>query len=98
MFVILARQDSVLRRRQTAGPSPHLTCAELVALVTEYLEGALPVRERARFEAHLALCRDCRDHLEQMRRTIRLLGRLTEESIPPSSRERLLETFRSWRR
>ncbi|HEV8633494.1 MAG TPA: hypothetical protein VG370_04525 [Chloroflexota bacterium] len=37
-----------------------------------------------------------RAYLEQMRRTIRLVGRLTEESMPPT--RQLLETFRSWRR
>ena len=34
--------------------SRELTCQELVELVTDYLEGALPAAERARFEAHLA--------------------------------------------
>ncbi len=75
-----------------------LTCQELVELVTEYLEGTLPPEERLRFDEHLAACRHCRVYLNQMRRTIGTLGRLTEDSIAPAARERLLATFRNWKR
>ena len=33
-----------------------LSCQELVELVTDYLDGALPARERRRFERHLETC------------------------------------------
>lgn len=72
-----------------------LTCRELVEMVTDYLEGALSPRERARFEAHLAECEGCRDYLDQMRRTITLLRRPDADSIAPAKRERLLALFRS---
>jgi len=75
-----------------------LTCRELVELVTDYLEGSLPTEERARFEGHLAGCEGCRSYLEQMRLTIRAMGRLTEESIPDGAREELLRAFRAWKR
>ena len=75
-----------------------LTCKELVELVTDYLEGALPPSERLRFEAHLAGCRHCRLYLEQMRQTIGALGTLTEESVPEPGREELLQLFRNWKR
>ena len=75
-----------------------LPCQELVELVTEYLEGRLPPVERRRFDAHLALCRGCRTYLEQMRQTIRALGKLPEESIDAQARERLLGVFRNWKR
>jgi predicted anti-sigma-YlaC factor YlaD len=75
-----------------------LTCKELVELVTDYLEGALHADERARFEEHLAGCYKCRDYLEQMRQTIRTLGRLTEDAVPSPAREELLHTFQSWKR
>ena len=74
-----------------------LSCQELVELVTEFLEGALPSAERARFEAHLAVCRGCRAYLDQMRQTIRLTGALTEESIPPDVMNALLHAFRNWK-
>jgi predicted anti-sigma-YlaC factor YlaD len=74
-----------------------LSCKELVELVTEYLEGTLPVVERARFEDHLLVCSGCRNHLDQMRRTVALLGRLTEDSFTPEARRELLGIFRNWK-
>lgn len=74
-----------------------MACQDLVELVTDYLEGALPPAERARFEAHLAGCDGCTRYLEQMRLTIRALGRLTEESIEPQARDELLRVFRNWK-
>ena len=39
--------------------SRDLTCAEVVELVTEYLEGGLSPDERERFEEHLGVCDLC---------------------------------------
>ena len=75
-----------------------LTCQQLVELVTEYLEGAMPAADRARFDEHLAMCTGCRNYLDQMRQTIRVLGRLTEEAIPAQARDDLLGVFRSWKK
>jgi anti-sigma factor RsiW len=75
-----------------------LPCQELVELVTDYLENHLPVSSRLRFEAHLAQCSGCRTYLEQMRQTIRAMGRLPTESIEDEARDRLLEVFRDWNR
>jgi anti-sigma factor RsiW len=47
-----------------------MSCQELVELVTDYLEGALPPEDVARFEAHVAACPGCEAYLEQMRTTI----------------------------
>jgi anti-sigma factor RsiW len=73
-----------------------MTCRELVELVTDYLEGALPDADRERFDAHLAGCTGCREYLEQMRSTIALVGRLDEADTPPAPREALLAAFRGW--
>ena len=73
-----------------------MSCRELVALVTEYLEGTLPRFERVRFERHVAVCPPCRAHLDQMRETIRASGAITEESISPAARDDLLEAFADW--
>jgi predicted anti-sigma-YlaC factor YlaD len=74
-----------------------LTCKELVELVTEYFEGALPIEERIRLEEHLVMCSWCRTYLEQMRETIATTGTLREEDIEPEVRERLLDAFRGFR-
>jgi anti-sigma factor RsiW len=74
-----------------------ISCRELVDLVTDYLEDALPARERARFEDHLADCEHCTEYLAQMRTTIAVLGRLPSESLPDVARDRLLAAFRDWK-
>ena len=73
-----------------------LTCQELVELVTDYLEGALPLSKRARFDEHLTTCPFCTIYLEQMRQTIRTLGHLPEEAIAPDALDALLARFRGW--
>ena len=75
-----------------------LTCRELVELVTDYLEGALPPEDRTRFDEHIAGCRGCTAYMDQMREMLRLLGHLTEDSVSPQAQEALLEAFRDWKR
>jgi predicted anti-sigma-YlaC factor YlaD len=74
-----------------------ISCAELVEIITDYLEATMQEAERRRFEAHLDECLYCVNYLEQMCQTIAALGELSEESIAPDAREGLLETFRGWR-
>ena len=78
--------------------SDNLSCQELVELVTEYLEDALDPAERTRFDSHLRDCAGCQTYLEQMRHTIRVSGRLGEESLEPAVREQLLEVFRNFKK
>ena len=74
-----------------------LTCRELVELVTDYLEGTLPARERARFEAHLRECEACVAYVEQMRTTVRLAHAAgTAETVP--GMDGLMAAFRGYRR
>jgi anti-sigma factor RsiW len=74
-----------------------LSCQELVELVTEYLEGTMAAEDRARFEDHVSRCRGCSEYLEQMRSTIRLLGRLSPEAISREAEDALLAAFRNWK-
>lgn len=76
---------------------PELTCKELVELVTEYLEGALPPPEVNRFEAHLSDCPGCTIYVEQIRQTIRVMGEISEESLNKTMRDTLLDVFRDWK-
>jgi anti-sigma factor RsiW len=75
-----------------------MSCKELVEVVTDYLEGVLSPRDRARFEEHLGQCPGCQTYLDQMRQTIHTLGRLKEESVPAAAWEALQEAFRGWKR
>jgi anti-sigma factor RsiW len=73
-----------------------MTCAELVELVTAYLDGTLSDAERAEFDEHLALCPGCDRYLAQFRSTIDLLGELPEDSLTSPAREQLLDAFARW--
>jgi len=75
-----------------------LACQELVEIVNNYLEGALPEADRERFDAHLEICEGCRRYLDQMRMTIRVAGTLTEDDLDPDARDQLLQLFREWNR
>ncbi len=75
-----------------------LACRELVELVTEYLDGTLSRRDRARFEAHIAACANCTEYVEQFRQTIRLTGSLTESDVSPEAAAALLAQFSEWKR
>jgi anti-sigma factor RsiW len=77
-----------------------LVCVEFVEIVTDYLEGALAVRERERFEHHFDQCPNCAEYLLQLREAIDLTGRLTVDDVHalrPEAREELLGAFRSYR-
>jgi len=79
------------------GQKKPLVCQQIVELITDYLEGALPRSQRRRFEAHLADCEHCTEYLEQMRATIRLTGRLAREDLTPEMREEFTALYRRWR-
>ena len=74
-----------------------LTCRELVELVSDYLDGALPDAERMRFEAHVAACEGCDRYVEQIRTTIALTGEARALEERPELRA-LLGAFRAHRR
>jgi len=71
-----------------------LTCAELVVVITDYLEGVMSDGDRARFDNHIAVCPGCTTYLEQMRTTIRLTGILREEDVTPEAHDALVGALR----
>jgi anti-sigma factor RsiW len=77
-----------------AESAEHVTCQEVVELVTDYLEQALPADEAAVFEQHLNFCDGCDWYVDQMRTTIATVGRIEEEDMPPAMRDKLLAAFR----
>jgi anti-sigma factor RsiW len=74
-----------------------LTCRELVEVITDYLDGAMSSRDRARFERHLAECSGCTAVVAQFRTTIEATGRLTEDQVSEQQREAMRDVFRRWR-
>ena len=61
-----------------------LSCKELVELVTDYLDGAMAEADRARFDAHLAICPPCVEYVAQIGRTVRTVS-ATSDPVASSS-------------
>jgi predicted anti-sigma-YlaC factor YlaD len=59
------------------------TCRDMSELVTEYLERTVSLRSRLDMWWHLFRCEACRHYYEQVRQTVRLLGRGSPK--PPES-------------
>ncbi len=53
-----------------------LACQEVVELVTDYVEGALPTERHREVHDHLLGCADCLRYLGQLQLTSRLLASL----------------------
>jgi anti-sigma factor RsiW len=71
-----------------------ITCAEVGARVTDYLDGALSATDRARFAAHLDECEDCRVYVAQFAQTLNALAALRDDAVPDGI-DPLLDAFRA---
>jgi anti-sigma factor RsiW len=83
-------------RLRARSRQPELVCQQMVELVTDYLEGALPDPDRQRFERHLAGCPHCTEYLAQMRATIELTGDLTADDLTPQMQDEFIALYRQW--
>jgi len=75
-----------------------LTCRQLTEPITDDAEGRLSFIERLSFQLHLGLCGACRRYLDQVRLTVRILGRLPPSPPPEQVRQQQLSCFRTWQR
>ena len=82
---------AVYRRRRA------LACREVVALLTDYLDGALAPHDARRLEAHLEGCPHCSEYLAQFREAIAAAGRVDPDDLAPEAVDDLLELYRAWR-
>jgi anti-sigma factor (TIGR02949 family) len=87
----------------TADQSVHdhaddLACNQVVELVADYLDGALPEPDARRLEHHLATCPGCAEYLQQLRTIAGSLRGVTDESFPPEMRDGLIADFRDVRK
>jgi predicted anti-sigma-YlaC factor YlaD len=63
-------------------------------LVTDYLERAVSIRKRLTMWWHLLRCEACRHYYDQMRRTIRLLGKIPPDPLDRSTEDAVVATGR----
>jgi anti-sigma factor RsiW len=80
-------------------PTPGMTvhCQEIVELVTDYLEGVLDADMRGEVEAHLKLCDGCDIYVEQIRATLRALGKVPVATLSETAQAELVGAFRDMR-
>ena len=71
-----------------------IDCQELVELITDYLENALPRKQRRRLTKHLAGCVNCTEYRDQMRTTIALTGQLRADDLTVEMLGELTSVFR----
>lgn len=81
-------------RHAPPDPDVEVVCREVVELVTDYLEGVLPVDVHAAVERHLEECPPCVVYVEQMRTTAAAVREVPVESIDPRLRIELVSAFR----
>lgn len=70
-----------------------VSCDEVIALLTDYLEDALPAEGHRDVAGHLDVCPGCSAWLTQVLATIAALGCLREGVIPPPVLAALRESF-----
>jgi predicted anti-sigma-YlaC factor YlaD len=71
-----------------------VTCRELVELVSDYLDEALPPATLDLVEEHLVLCDACREYVAQVRMTIGAVAGLPAEEPDAAMLRSLLGAFR----
>lgn len=70
-----------------------MTCRELIDFLAEYLDDALPARQRIVFETHLLVCPACRDYLRTYKQSIHLARNSLceiEGEVPDQAPEELI--------
>ena len=72
-------------RDVTSRPDAHGQLHEQTGV---YLLGALPTSERARFEAHLAVCAECAAEARALRFSLEAIGRSVSQIETPPARRR----------
>jgi anti-sigma factor (TIGR02949 family) len=88
---VVLRLLGVYRRRRA------MACREVVALLTDYLDGALAPHDARRLEEHLAGCPHCSEYLDQFRAAIAAAGRVDPDELAPEVVDDLVLLYRAWR-
>jgi anti-sigma factor RsiW len=72
-----------------------MKCADLDALICDYVDGTLHAPERALVEAHLAECEACRELAAESRVALDFMGRASDVEVPKALVNRILFEVRA---
>ena len=72
----------------------HGQCQELLAQLSDYVDGELEEALCAELEAHLAECPDCRVMVDTFRKTITLYSVQSSPALPEDVEARLFKALR----
>lgn len=71
-----------------------LTCQEFANIITEHLEGELPVGDKLQVWLHKIICSPCREYFDQIHLTARLMSRLRHDNAPEQLKAELLQRLK----
>ncbi len=71
-----------------------LSCRDVSELATDFEEGVLTPREQLAVRVHLFLCRMCRNYLDQLRKTRRMLAGRVMDGPTPELEDQILAALR----
>jgi anti-sigma factor RsiW len=71
-----------------------MNCIELVAHVSEFLDGEMDHEIRRAFQAHLKECPRCEELLISLKKTLELAKRAPKESLPPHIKRSIHDAVR----
>lgn len=83
--------------RRLSSRQTEVVCRDVVEVVNDYIEDAMPSEARAAFEQHLHACPWCLTYLDQIRATSGFVRRLAQEELPPEVESSLRALFRARR-
>lgn len=69
--------------------------ADIQRHLAAYLEGELPLDERALVDAHLDECAECARDVDEMQRTVRLLRAMPDPEVPPMIAANVMRRIRA---
>ena len=72
-----------------------MTCKDINALVTDFLEHSMTLWDRIRFRIHMVMCTNCRNHVHKMEHMVDAMGSIPDDTQVP---EEMLKRFESWTR
>ncbi len=77
----------------TVQAAPDITCREVAAWTSAYLDEHMADSSKVRMALHLATCAGCQTYVQQIRAVRELLKALPAQDPEFSHRERLLKAF-----